>query len=96
MSESGETIQQGQTSPRDYRLLDALASAIPGGLCRCVKCCCKPGTGHYSPQYAVYEAEMRAVERYEDAKESGLSEYEAREEGWPEVRSSGARAVAPR
>jgi hypothetical protein len=64
-------------------LLQALADAIPGGLCRCVKCCCSPGLGHHSPQYAAYEAEMRALERYEDARATGLSDYEAREEGWP-------------
>ncbi|MET0271893.1 MAG: hypothetical protein ABW360_02780 [Phenylobacterium sp.] len=63
-------------------LLQALADAIPGGLCRCVSCC-PPGLGHHSPQYAAYEAEMRSLERYEDAKETGLSEYEARAEGWP-------------
>lgn len=53
------------------------------GLCRCLKCCCKPGEGHNHPAWQAYEAELRAQERYEDAKASGLSEHEAREEGWP-------------
>lgn len=69
-------------------LLQALAAAIPGGLCRCVPCCCGPGRGHHSLQYAAYEQEADAVERYEDAKARGLSEHEAREEGWPRVRST--------
>lgn len=54
-----------------------------GGLCRCVACCCKVGEGHKHPSWRAYEAEARAWERYQDARNSGLSEYEAREEGWP-------------
>lgn len=54
-----------------------------GGLCRCTPCCCKSGQGHNHPAWAYYEAEQRAWDRYKDALESGLSDFEAREEGWP-------------
>lgn len=33
------------------------------------------------------EAEEQARQRYHDALESGLSDYEAREEGWPSTQS---------
>ena len=56
---------------------------LPGGLCRCMTCCCKPGEGHNHPAWQVYEREQRALERYQDALASGLSDYEARAEGWP-------------
>lgn len=54
-----------------------------GGLCRCVACCCRPEVGHNHPAWIAYEAEERALERYRDARASGLSDHEAREEGWP-------------
>lgn len=70
-------------APPDHALLQALADAIPGVLCRGVPCQCSPGLGHNTPQYEAFAAEQRAHERYVDALESGLSDYEAREEGWP-------------
>jgi hypothetical protein len=63
-------------------LMDALLRQV-GGVCRCVRCCCKPGQGHNHPAWALYEQEQRAQERYADALASGLSDAEAREEGWP-------------
>jgi hypothetical protein len=54
-----------------------------GGLCRCLPCCCKDGEGHNHPAWKLYEAEERAHGRYQDALEFGLSDHEAREEGWP-------------
>jgi hypothetical protein len=59
-----------------------------GFLCRCARCCCPPGRGHHDPRWVAYEAEQRALERHESARESGLSEYEAREEGWPSAPQS--------
>lgn len=41
---------------------------LPGGLCRCMTCCCKPDEGHNHPAWQVYEREQRAAE--------------ARKEGW--------------
>lgn len=54
-----------------------------GLICRAVPCCCKPGQGHKHPAWIAYEAKQRARERYDEAKASGLSDYEAREEDWP-------------
>jgi hypothetical protein len=65
-------------------LMDARLREV-GGVCRCARCCCKPGQGHNHPAWIAYEAEERALERYRNALASGLSDYEAREEGWPDV-----------
>ena len=64
---------------------------LPAGLCRCTPCCCKPGEGHHTEVWKVYEREQRAYERYQDALASGLSDAEAREEGWPSHSSGRAR-----
>lgn len=60
---------------------DAIEAAGP--LCRGVPCQCPPGQGHNHWAWIAYETEARAKERYADALRSGLSDHEAREEGWP-------------
>lgn len=68
------------------RLLEELRAELArqdDPLCRCMACCCPPGRGHNSAAYARYEDSLRAYERYRDALASGLSDAEAREEGWP-------------
>lgn len=32
-----------------------------GPMCRCLKCCCKPGQGHKHPDWIAWEKRFRAA-----------------------------------
>lgn len=80
MSAFGQSVENSLADERLKKL------RVVGLTCRCVPCCCEEGRGHKHPAWIAYEAEERARERYEDALTSGLSDHEAREEGWPSDR----------